>query len=162
MLRILRKVQVAHLPISDIHMLTATSPCPPGLQRRERIRPCRPWTRLRRRPPPHSPLNIHALFRSAPDSDTARQKNRRHARNRLQITVSATRSEEHTSELQSHRDLHSFPTRRSSDLTKHPCSFSISTGFRYSAAKEPSPRPKPTTNNRISHKIGRASCRERV
>src|ERR1044072_3801220 len=29
---------------------------------------------------------------------------------------SGTRSEEHTSELQSHRDLHSFPTRRSSDL----------------------------------------------
>src|SRR5476649_2475562 len=28
----------------------------------------------------------------------------------------STRSEEHTSELQSHRDLHSFPTRRSSDL----------------------------------------------
>src|SRR5476649_1365467 len=28
------------------------------------------------------------------------------------------RSEEHTSELQSHSDLHSFPTRRSSDL---PC-----------------------------------------
>src|SRR5579875_3683590 len=27
----------------------------------------------------------------------------------------ATRSEEHTSELQSHRDLPSFPTRRSSD-----------------------------------------------
>src|SRR5476649_2634219 len=26
------------------------------------------------------------------------------------------RSEEHTSELLSHRDLHSFPTRRSSDL----------------------------------------------
>src|ERR1044072_8068869 len=26
------------------------------------------------------------------------------------------RSEEHTSGLQSHRDLHSFPTRRSSDL----------------------------------------------
>src|SRR5476649_1204536 len=31
-------------------------------------------------------------------------------------TTSRTRSEEHTSELQSHRDLHSFPTRRSSDL----------------------------------------------
>src|SRR5215211_2504170 len=31
--------------------------------------------------------------------------------------VQAVRSEEHTSELQSHRDLHSFPTRRSSDLT---------------------------------------------
>src|SRR5476649_1866087 len=31
------------------------------------------------------------------------------------------RSEEHTSELQSHRDLHSFPTRRSSDLgLEHP------------------------------------------
>src|SRR5882672_3860371 len=28
------------------------------------------------------------------------------------------RSEEHTSELQSHRDLHSFPTRRSSDLVR--------------------------------------------
>src|ERR1044072_1985182 len=27
------------------------------------------------------------------------------------------RSEEHTSELQSHRDLRSFPTRRSSDLS---------------------------------------------
>src|SRR5476649_1690483 len=32
------------------------------------------------------------------------------------ISRSSTRSEEHTSELQSHRDLHSFPTRRSSDL----------------------------------------------
>src|SRR6476646_9770722 len=30
------------------------------------------------------------------------------------------RSEEHTSELQSHRDLHSFPTRRSSDLRRIP------------------------------------------
>src|SRR5476649_1518886 len=30
------------------------------------------------------------------------------------------RSEEHTSELQSHRDLHSFPTRRSSDLPSIP------------------------------------------
>src|ERR1044072_3621079 len=28
----------------------------------------------------------------------------------------SSRSEEHTPELQSHRDLHSFPTRRSSDL----------------------------------------------
>src|SRR5476649_2804735 len=33
----------------------------------------------------------------------------------------ANRSEEHTSELQSHRDLHSFPTRRSSDLTPRSC-----------------------------------------
>src|SRR5215204_3547336 len=30
-----------------------------------------------------------------------------------------SRSEEHTSALQSHRDLHSFPTRRSSDLKCH-------------------------------------------
>src|ERR671926_106700 len=30
--------------------------------------------------------------------------------------IAISRSEEHTSELQSHRDLHSFPTRRSSDL----------------------------------------------
>src|SRR5215204_5390498 len=30
--------------------------------------------------------------------------------------ASRPRSEEHTSELQSHSDLHSFPTRRSSDL----------------------------------------------
>src|ERR1044072_2369566 len=32
------------------------------------------------------------------------------------MPCSSSRSEEHTSELQSHRDLHSFPTRRSSDL----------------------------------------------
>src|ERR1044072_394839 len=34
----------------------------------------------------------------------------------LSTLSSRLRSEEHTSELQSHRDLHSFPTRRSSDL----------------------------------------------
>src|SRR3712207_3040767 len=33
---------------------------------------------------------------------------------------SLERSEEHTSELQSRRDLHSFPTRRSSDLASGP------------------------------------------
>src|SRR6476646_7284752 len=32
------------------------------------------------------------------------------------VAPGSWRSEEHTSELQSHRDLHSFPTRRSSDL----------------------------------------------
>src|SRR5476649_1129009 len=32
------------------------------------------------------------------------------------LIPSRPRSEEHTSELQSHSDLHSFPTRRSSDL----------------------------------------------
>src|SRR5476649_312216 len=35
---------------------------------------------------------------------------------RLDGPLPILRSEEHTSELQSHRDLHSFPTRRSSDL----------------------------------------------
>src|SRR5882672_7767773 len=40
----------------------------------------------------------------------------RHANVRF-ATTSGRRSEEHTSELQSHRDLHSFPTRRSSDLS---------------------------------------------
>src|SRR5882672_3023613 len=34
----------------------------------------------------------------------------------LLLLAGERRSEEHTSELQSHRDLHSFPTRRSSDL----------------------------------------------
>src|SRR5476649_231308 len=34
----------------------------------------------------------------------------------IDAALAAYRSEEHTSELQSHRDLHSFPTRRSSDL----------------------------------------------
>src|ERR687893_360331 len=35
----------------------------------------------------------------------------------MNYTYTHIRSEEHTSELQSHRDLHSFPTRRSSDLS---------------------------------------------
>src|SRR5476649_1069392 len=35
----------------------------------------------------------------------------------VDVIAIAKRSEEHTSELQSHRDLHSFPTRRSSDLS---------------------------------------------
>src|SRR6476646_6077183 len=38
--------------------------------------------------------------------------------NAPRIIYTANRSEEHTSELQSHRDLHSFPTRRSSDLAR--------------------------------------------
>src|SRR5476649_155912 len=38
------------------------------------------------------------------------------------------RSEEHTSELQSHRDLHSFPTRRSSDLGGRDRPPSVATG----------------------------------
>src|SRR5438034_678879 len=34
----------------------------------------------------------------------------------MYFSMAVCRSEEHTSELQSHSDLHSFPTRRSSDL----------------------------------------------
>src|SRR5882672_3926829 len=34
------------------------------------------------------------------------------------LKAAPARSEEHTSELQSHSDLHSFPTRRSSDLPR--------------------------------------------
>src|SRR5476649_1404401 len=41
------------------------------------------------------------------------------------------RSEEHTSELQSHRDLHSFPTRRSSDL------FAVAAAFHHRHAGNP-------------------------
>src|SRR5882672_1599238 len=44
--------------------------------------------------------------------DPGEMENRRE-RQRVEL-----RSEEHTSELQSHRDLHSFPTRRSSDLSR--------------------------------------------
>src|SRR5476649_2370552 len=55
----------------------------------------------------------HGLSRPAGDRGGVRHADHlrfhRHRRPRQ-------RSEEHTSELQSHRDLHSFPTRRSSDL----------------------------------------------
>src|SRR5476649_1080143 len=51
------------------------------------------------------------------------------------------RSEEHTSELQSHSDLHSFPTRRSSDLT------GSSTAFPPRRAE-----PRPCTGSRRAHR----------
>src|SRR5476649_1034869 len=72
------------------------------------------------------------------------------------------RSEEHTSELQSHSDLHSFPTRRSSDLWPR-C---------LQPPRPPRPRPRRPPGRwrrRLSRsaptwiaEIGRASCRERV
>src|SRR5882672_146747 len=40
-----------------------------------------------------------------------------HRRVAVHDMLEVFRSEEHTSELQSHSDLHSFPTRRSSDLS---------------------------------------------
>src|SRR5438034_1104136 len=50
--------------------------------------------------------------------------------NRSALSGTRTRSEEHTSELQSHSDLRSFPTRRSSDLSP---SSTASTVFRKAA-----------------------------
>src|ERR671927_415604 len=51
------------------------------------------------------------------------------------------RSEEHTSELQSHRDLHSFPTRRSSDLCSRPAGGCVRYGP--CARTTPPARPPP-------------------
>src|SRR5260221_492172 len=48
--------------------------------------------------------------------DAHPQRAARHRSGAHQHRGTCHRSEEHTSELQSHRDLHSFPTRRSSDL----------------------------------------------
>src|SRR5215204_525508 len=61
-------------------------------------------------------------FRSL--SAAARTRPRRAPKPTASRTSRAPRSEEHTSELQSHSDLHSFPTRRSSDLDERwwrPC-----------------------------------------
>src|SRR5882672_2971350 len=71
-------------------------------------------------------LSLHDALpicvRSSRQSARVRQARPRRPRRRLcrrlpprRVPV-AVRSEEHTSELQSHSDLHSFPTRRSSDL----------------------------------------------
>src|SRR5882672_11038511 len=71
-------------------------------------------------------LSLHdalpfSLFRECQRGGTGNGDYRRLASGVMQqhgATSSARdrRSEEHTSELQSHRDLHSFPTRRSSVL----------------------------------------------
>src|SRR5882672_10809622 len=74
----------------------------------------------------------------------------------------ATRSEEHTSELQSHRDLHSFPTRRSSDLRvrRGPEPAQARRVRRPGRDGQRQPRRPPAVP--VRHQIGRASCRERV
>src|SRR6266436_5953840 len=72
------------------------------------------------------------------------------------------RSEEHTYELQSHRDLHSFPTRRSSD--------SYESFEKEYETKNPPSKPLQGEIEGISelnetdlfNQIGKASCRERV
>src|SRR5882672_3180208 len=72
----------------------------------------------------HDALPISHIRRAAVNLDEQRVLLRRIEIRRADDHVvdrpAARRSEEHTSELQSHRDLHSFPTRRSSDLTYSP------------------------------------------
>src|ERR1044072_9249842 len=46
-----------------------------------------------------------------------------------EAAVVGLRSEEHTAELQSHRDLHSFPTRRSSDLALFGGAYGVTRGL---------------------------------
>src|SRR5476649_1297528 len=70
------------------------------------------------------------------------------------------RSEEHTSELQSHRDLHSFPTRRSSDLASRSAAYR-NRDARRAAGEETakwSAANAPVRQTRCE--IGRASCRK--
>src|SRR5215211_4147932 len=72
----------------------------------------------------HDALPIYPvdLGREAVDDARADRLDRRLAdqRARRRQVDLGDRSEEHTSELQSHSDLHSFPTRRSSDLSRRP------------------------------------------
>src|SRR5476649_1472733 len=75
-------------------------------------------------------LSLHdalPIYGDIPDRATMKsQVQERYAVQLLGTTVPGLldaplrRSEEHTSELQLHRDLHSFPTRRSSDLWRYP------------------------------------------
>src|SRR5476649_2190625 len=64
---------------------------------------------------PISRLDPGVAFPFAPLRDEIIFERNDGADQRARVAVRA-RSEEHTSELQSHSDLHSFPTRRSSDL----------------------------------------------
>src|SRR5260221_714937 len=54
------------------------------------------------------------------DEEARQQELMRLDEEMINLEQETNRSEEHTSELQSHRDLHSFPTRRSSDLSNWP------------------------------------------
>src|SRR5882672_1035150 len=74
----------------------------------------------------------------------------------------ASRSEEHTSELQSHRDLHSFPTRRSSDLDHilHEKQRNEHRDQRHGQGNDGEADLAGALERRFE--IGRASCRERV
>src|SRR4030095_8183439 len=72
---------------------------------------------MRRQHPEIFPLAIAGGFSFHDIYRSRKQKGLQLRRIKLRQTGEVfTRSEEHTSELQSHRDLPSFPTRRSSDL----------------------------------------------
>src|ERR1044072_6841807 len=91
--------------------------------------PSRPDRESTRPNSTHTEIYTLSLHDALPISDNNR-KRKPHARQQLAKRCAArrvswepthfrafsTRSGEHTSELHSHRDLHSFPTRRSSDL----------------------------------------------
>src|SRR6476646_1589069 len=79
-----------------------------------------------------------------------------------QILATPGRSEEHTSELQSHRDLHSFPTRRSSDLGGVRAERSGGPARARGCPRCRRPLPHRRANTGYTREIGRASCRERV
>src|SRR5215204_5830344 len=66
------------------------------------------------------PISLAPRAGAAPSGRAGRRGRdpRRAARRAGRHERHGARSEEHTSELQSHRDLHSFPTRRSSDLAR--------------------------------------------
>src|SRR5215510_443272 len=98
-----------------------------------------------RRPPRSTLVPYTTLFRSRPASDTLGTLGGTGtlAPSATCVRKSRSRSEEHTSELQSrghlvcrlllercvgHRDLHSFPTRRSSDLDRPPTPWALSAG----------------------------------
>src|SRR5476649_2051146 len=69
----------------------------------------------------HDALPIYRRLRGVTERRVlhrpCRERDGAQERQRDQREACDFRSEEHTSELQSHRDLHSFPTRRSSDLS---------------------------------------------
>src|ERR671916_596641 len=78
------------------------------------------------------------------------------------LIYSWARSEEHTSELQSHRDLHSFPTRRSSDLVKIAASECGAAQNADARVLRKSAAGARAIAHLLMGEIGRASCRERV
>src|SRR5882672_8204985 len=87
---------------------------------------------------------------------------RRRSSTRAFSPTTLNRSEEHTSELQSHRDLHSFPTRRSSDLVEIGMITDVVLLERGDDVVPPAALQHARLFAHYFEQIGRASCRERV